>query len=184
MPDYEDLMRLVALSSLLGLALVACGAPQDASETLTSPRDRSRDSFPLGPEESVTPGETCQHPDSHRYPENIAYCTRNVSTSTKNQIIRDYDRQFNYTIGSMPRSEFKIDHYIPLCMGGANSVTNLWPQHKSVYDITDPFEPKLCQLMAEGKLQQAEAIRMIKRVKNDLDAAPEMMRDVDARLGH
>jgi len=69
-------------------------------------------------------------------------------------------------------------------MGGANDAKNLWPEHKSVYVVTDPLEQKLCQLMSDGKLHQAEAITMIKRVKNHLDEAPAMERDVDQRLGH
>ncbi len=185
MSDYEDQdMRFAALGCVWIGLLAACGSHVDSSSTLVDPRDRSRDSFPQGPVESVTPGQTCQDPDEYRYPENIAYCERNVSSSTKNQIIRDYDAQFDFTIGQMPRSEFKIDHYIPLCMGGANAVKNLWPQHKTVYEVTDPLEQKLCQLMSMGRLQQVEAIRMIKRVKNHLDEAPEMNRDVDARLGN
>lgn len=178
-------MRLAALVSCswIGL-LVACGSAPDTSQTMMSARGQNPDAFPIGPNETVTPGATCSHPDSHRYPENIPYCTRNVSSGTKNAIIRNYDVQFNYTIGQMPRSQFKIDHYIPLCMGGANEVKNLWPQHMSVYMVTDSLEQKLCQLMSMGKLPQAEAITMIKRVKNHLDEAGDMNRDVDGRLNH
>lgn len=187
MSDYEDQrMRYAALSCVWIGLLVACGSPTESSQTFSTPRDRGQQSgaYPTGPQESVTPGAVCDNPDTYRYPEHIAYCERNVSSGTKAAIIRDYDVQFNYSIQSMPRTDFKIDHYIPLCMGGANAVKNLWPQHKSVYTITDPLEQKLCQLMSMGKLQQAEAIRMIKQVKNHLDEAPDMERDVDARLGN
>ncbi len=185
MSDYEDQdMRLAALGLCWLSFLAACGSPTESSRTLTDPRDHAQDAYPTGPNDTVTPGATCENPDEYRYPEHIAYCERNVSSGTKNAIIRDYDVQFHYTIGAMPRSDFKIDHYVPLCMGGANLVKNLWPQHKSVYNVTDPLEQKLCQLMSMGRLQQVEAIRMIKRVKNHLDEAPEMTRDVDARLGH
>ena len=124
----------------------------------------------------------CDHPDTYRYPEHIAYCTRSVSSGVKNGVIHDYDVKFNYTIESMNRADFKIDHYISLCMGGSNDASNLWPQHKSVYTITDPLEGKLCQLMSLGKLTQAEAIQMIKTAKNHLDQAPGIDHDLDARL--
>lgn len=178
-------MRLAALLSCCCIALLAaCGAAsENASQTLTEPRER-QGSYPEGPNESVTPGATCSRPDEYRYPEQIAYCERDVSTSTKQAIIRDYDAQFGYTIGQMNRQDFKIDHYIPLCMGGSNEVKNLWPQHKSVYNVTDPLEQKLCQLMAMGRMQQAEAIQKIKQVKNHLNEAPEITREVDRRLAN
>jgi hypothetical protein len=123
--------------------------------------------FPQHPDAQLTPGETCQHPDSYRYPEHIPYCTRNVDTSEKKNIIVMYDRERGYQIESMDRGEFKIDHYIPLCMGGANERDNLWPQHKTVYALTDPLEPVLCDAMSRGKLLQAKAIELMKQGKAD-----------------
>lgn len=133
------------------------------------------DSFPTMPDQHMTPGALCQNPDSHRYPENIAYCNRNVTSETKHQIIENYDRAFGYTIEQMPREDFKIDHYIPLCVGGANSIENLWPQHKTVYVITDPLEQAVCDKMAEGKLLQKDAVELIKQGKNNLDKAPGLI---------
>ncbi len=132
--------------------------------------------FPTSPDRNLTPGEICSHPDAYRYPERIAYCERNVDSETKRQIIVNYDQQLGYRIRSMNRGQFKIDHYIPLCMGGANSVQNLWPQHKTVYEITDSLEALLCQKMADGRLKQADAIDMIKQAKNDLEMAREVIR--------
>ena len=131
--------------------------------------------FPLGPNATVTPGEICTQSNTFRYPEHIKYCNRNVDSGLKRDIIADYDRKFGYSIESMDRQDFKIDHYIPLCMGGGNDRDNLWPQHKSVYTITDPVEPLACQRMAEGKLLQAKAIELIKKAKNDLSTVPDVM---------
>ncbi|MNT67943.1 hypothetical protein D3C72_2061270 [compost metagenome] len=78
----------------------------------------------------------------------------------------------------MNRMDFKIDHYIPLCMGGANDVENLWPQHKSIYAITDPLEPLLCEKMADGRLLQKDAINYIKAAKANLDQVPAIIRQV------
>ncbi len=131
--------------------------------------------FPLGPDAQLTPGELCAHPDTHRYPEHIPYCSRNVDGLLKKDIIATYDRERNFSIGQMNRGDFKIDHFFPLCMGGGNDRDNLWPQHKSVYAITDPMEPLICQRMAEGKLPQAKAIELVKEGKNDLSKVPEIM---------
>jgi len=131
--------------------------------------------FPKGPERQVTPGSLCNAPDQRRYPEQIAYCERHVDTRLKNTIIDTYDRQFGYRIGTMKRGAFKIDHLIPLCAGGSNDVTNLWPQHESVYKITDPLEPELCDKMSLGKLKQSDAVRLILQAKLNLEKAPEIL---------
>jgi hypothetical protein len=93
-----------------------------------------------------------------------------------------YDRQFGYETTQMQRTAFKIDHLIPLCMGGSNKSDNLWPQHASIYEHTDPIEPFLCGAMASGKLKQAEAVQIILSVKQDPFHAEDEMRKLEARL--
>ncbi len=131
--------------------------------------------FPTKPELDETPGELCSQPDNFRYPERIAYCARDVDSYTKNKIIQRYDQAYGYKIRLMKREDFKIDHFIPLCAGGANTEENLWPQHKSIYSKTDPVEPLVCQKMQEGKLRQEEAIRLVKEAKLNLNKIPEVM---------
>ena len=138
----------------------------------------SADRFPKNPDLSQTPGKLCSSPTEHRYPEQIAYCERDVDSYLKNSIIAKYDTLFGFEIRSMKRMDFKIDHLIPLCAGGANAEENLWPQHKSVYAITDPIEPVLCEKMAQGKLSQAEAVKMILKVKLNLDQAPAIFKEL------
>ncbi len=121
--------------------------------------------FPTSPQPSLTPGALCVTPNEYRYPEKIPYCNRDVDGALKDQIVQRYDATFGYQIGKMGRRIFKIDHYIPLCMGGSNDETNLWPQHPSVYINTDPLEDMLCRKMFEGKLKQVDAIRLIKQAK-------------------
>jgi hypothetical protein len=134
--------------------------------------------FPDGPHEKVTPGSVCKHADRYRYPEQIAYCERDVHSELKRAIIARYDRMFGYRIQSMDRQAFKIDHYIPLCMGGSNEADNLWPQHQSVFEITDPLEQLLCEKMAQGVLRQSNAIELIRRAKNHLEEAEEIFEQV------
>lgn len=138
-------------------------------------RGKAAQAFPLGPHAEMTPGKLCDTPSEQRYPEKIAYCERNVSTGLKKQIIKDYDEQLGYQVQKMNRQEFKIDHFFPLCAGGSNDVENLWPQHSSVYAITDPLEPELCAKMAKGLLKQQDAIELVIRAKHNLDQAPEII---------
>ena len=128
--------------------------------------------FPLVPVETQTPGKLCTTPSERRYPEQIAYCNRKVDSYLKNAIIAKYDTLFGFEISSMKRLDFKIDHLIPLCAGGANSEENLWPQHKSVFAVTDPMEPVICEKMAQGRIKQAEAVKLILKAKFNLLLAP------------
>jgi hypothetical protein len=136
--------------------------------------------FPTAPDKKLTPGSLCERPSEYRYPEGIAYCERAVKSELKAEIIRRYDNQLGYRVGQMDRQAFKIDHYIPLCAGGSNRPDNLWPQHESVYVLTDELEALLCEKMSEGRLQQAEAIKLIRRAKADPPKAREI---IEALLG-
>jgi hypothetical protein len=129
-------------------------------------------SFPKGPDARLTLGALCDMPVEYRYPEHIAYCGRDVDTVTKNEIFVSY-RQLGYSLPSQSRADYKIDHYIPLCMGGANSKTNLWPQHISIYKQTDTLEEAICSKMRDGKMSQAAGVKMMKAVKNNLSLIPQ-----------
>lgn len=159
-----EMFRTFVKSTVLVLSLV------------TSLQSLAQSQFPTAPDEQLTPGELCAHPQSLRYSEQINYCGRDVDSSLKKEIIADYDENRGYRIALMSRKKFKIDHYIPLCMGGSNSKRNLWPQHESVYQKTDPLEGLACDKMASGRLTQAEAVELIRKVKNDLKSAPEALR--------
>ncbi len=175
------LVLLTAVNSFAEMTVptVESKSAYTTAEPLTVAYEGGR-RYPTGPNEEMTPGALCTHPDSYRYDERIAYCERDVDTDLKKDIIEAYDREFGYHIGAMPRSQFKIDHYIPLCMGGANDRSNLWPQHQSVYQITDQLEQQLCEKMAQGKMLQAQAIELIKRAKNHLDEAPTILANTRA----
>ena len=133
--------------------------------------------FPMGPIEELTPGELCTHPDSYRYPENIAYCERNVTSEEKAQVFANYRLQ-GYRLDPNTRSSYKIDHYIPLCAGGSNNFENLWPQHMSIYQQTDDLEQLGCNKMKEGKILQKNLIILIKRAKLNLSEVPEILKNL------
>lgn len=133
--------------------------------------------FPKGPIAELTPGELCNRASEYRYPERIAYCERDVSSQQKKEIFEIYRRE-GYRLDPKTRSSYKIDHYIPLCAGGSNNDENLWPQHKSVYEITDDIEQKGCEKMKLGVLKQARFVFLIKKVKNDLSQAKAVRQEI------
>ncbi len=131
--------------------------------------------YPKGPDNSLTPGSFCANPDSYRYPENIAYCRRDVSQDRKNGIFLIYKNDLGFNMGET-RKHFKIDHYIPLCAGGSNKQDNLWPQHSSIYSITDPIESVGCQKLGNGLITQKELVDLIRLAKNNLDEAADVLK--------
>lgn len=133
--------------------------------------------YPLYPDPTLTPGILCQYPDSYRYPEHIAYCKRDVSYAQKKQVFEDY-RHLGYRINLKRRSDYKIDHYIPLCAGGGNNIENLWPQHKSVFRKTDQIEFLGCELLRDGRISQHSLIALIRYAKNDHTKVEEVMEEL------
>lgn len=111
----------------------------------------------------MTTGSLCtpEHPDfeRYRYEERIAYCGRNVSSATKASIYR------RYGVSRRCKSQYTIDHFIPLSLGGTNDVNNLWPEPKSVKNLRHDLEYELFQRLSAGKISQAEAVRTIVHAK-------------------
>lgn len=108
------------------------------------------------PDESLTPGDLCTPQDpnfqEYRYPEQIAYCRRNVSEQTKIQIAKTYSVPWDQ------HQNYEFDHRIPLCMGGSDSIKNLWPQPLNEAKIKDKLEDSLCLKMKSGTISQQDAV--------------------------
>jgi len=138
--------------------------------------------YPLNPDDHLTPGSLCVNPTNYRYAERVPYCERNVSGQEKSGIINTYDQTLGYQIDKLRREDFKIDHLIPLCVGGSNERTNLWPQNKEVYVKTDLIEDLLCQLMGKGRLKQHEAVEIVLNVKHHLETSESVKQNLLQRL--
>jgi hypothetical protein len=126
--------------------------------------------YPLKPDPVLTPGALCTEPTELRYSEKIAYCERKVFGDEKWLVIANYMFIMpELIITQNNRYHFKIDHFIPLCMGGSNDIKNLWPQHQDIYNHTDIIESELCTLLSEGIITQFEAIAQVKFAKMNID---------------
>jgi hypothetical protein len=65
-----------------------------------------------------------------------------------------------YGLLSTDPGAYKIDHLIPLALGGSNAITNLWPLSRNgepwnAY-VKDVFERKLRVMICQGNLPLAE----------------------------
>lgn len=112
--------------------------------------------FPAKPSLDYTRPSFCSKRDTdfkeYRYNE-IAVCNRNVSTELKDVVYN------NYKIPEDVRSEFTIDHFVPLSLGGSNRIENLWPQHKSI--STASYETTVYSELISGVITYQEALNKI-----------------------
>lgn len=131
--------------------------------------------YPLHPDSRLTPGELCQIGNTFRYPERIRYCERDVAGELKQEIFQDY-RRLGYGMRASRRDDYKIDHYIPLCAGGSNAAENLWPQHRSVFELTDQLEFLACEVLKKGKISQRSVVELIRLAKNNHREIPSITR--------
>jgi len=129
--------------------------------TLSRPHEALAD-FPYTPE-AATKGSVCTTRDKHfeefRYPEQIAYCYRKVSSSLKKQI---YDA---YGVPTKCRKHYTIDHFYPLSLGGTNRADNLWPEAKSIKNLRKDLETELFKELQRGSITRAEALSIIHEAK-------------------
>lgn len=51
----------------------------------------------------------------------------------------------------------EVDHLVPLCAGGANDLTNLWPEPWPDAHAKDRLEVRLCRAVCLGELELAAA---------------------------
>jgi hypothetical protein len=84
----------------------------------------------------------------------FASSVRNVSTATKHRVYAEYH------IARAQQRRYVIDHLIPLEVGGANDVANLWPEPKAESKVKDKLENLLHDDVCSGDLTLADAQRI------------------------
>lgn len=116
------------------------------------------------PQTPNVPGSLCTQSDPDfetlRYDTKVPYCKRNVTEARKAKIYESYG------IPVEERSQYTIDHIIPLAIGGSNHDDNLWPEHhKTIKLCRANLEVILFKDLRDNKITQSEAIEIVLRVK-------------------
>ncbi|MCK5883696.1 MAG: hypothetical protein KAG61_08410 [Bacteriovoracaceae bacterium] len=116
---------------------------------------------PQAPNAQLSPGDICttEDPDYRATygegPTSVVICTRKVEYSTKLQVIE------RYGLKKSNRSNYKIDHIIPLSIGGSNHITNLFPIDKNFMNIYERPEWPVYQAFRNDLISSAEARQMV-----------------------
>jgi hypothetical protein len=110
----------------------------------------------VSPNPSVTPGATDPRVTQADVASTICRrgytsTVRNVSTQTKHAIY------VAYGISRSAQRGYVIDHLVPLEVGGANDVKNLWPEPKADAKAKDKLENQMHAAVCAGTVSLAAA---------------------------
>ena len=95
---------------------------------------------------TVKPDEACGHAKEHRGP---------MFSSRRDEVLKRY----GLPPGTHP--DFEIDHLVPLCLGGSDDPSNLWPQPRRSIEETwnaeakDKLEGLMCNMVCDGQIDVA-----------------------------
>jgi hypothetical protein len=91
---------------------------------------------------------------------------RNVSTQTKHRVYAEY------RISRSQQRGYVIDHLIPLEVGGANDIANLWPEPKADAKNKDKLENELHARVCNGSIGLADAQAQFTSLATPSNAPP------------
>jgi hypothetical protein len=147
-------------------ATVPATVPTTAEPTVTAPHTffgllPTTHAPPAMPNRKLTPGAV-QTTDVHQVcpHTNPAFEKARPGTSVKNKVYAEYG------IASHTTGQYEVDHLIPLELGGANTIANLWPElndhpRSGVLNSKDLLENKLHSLVCSGKVSLTAAQKAI-----------------------
>ena len=129
------LAATITFGSLLALSIAEPGAPEIPDPALTP-----------GAVASTDAREICGEVAGLTYSRQHRQTTREMKAEVRQR----------YGVPQGWRGE--IDHRVPLCLGGADVVENLWPQ--TDFQAKDELEAQACRAVCHGQMtvQQGQAI--------------------------
>ena len=109
------------------------------------------DSWPETPDDKLTPGEiaTTDGAEICGWVDGKSYSQRHRLPFDIERARRVFDR---YGIDPHLHGQFELDHRVPLCLGGADTEKNLWPQPRKgpwTAEMKDRLEAHMCKKMCE-----------------------------------
>jgi len=111
----------------------------------------------LYPDPRLTPGDVFQVSAAQVSVSGYASKVRNVPVTEKRAVYAEYHLAYPEPAGS-----YECDHFIPLCLGGSNSIKNLWPEPAPQFHWKDGLEVYLWHEVRNHTISLAEAQREIR----------------------
>lgn len=114
----------------------------------------------LLPDTAATPGKLCTANDLDfdglKYAAKVPVCRANITDKMKSTVAKMYG------IKDADVSNFVFEHYVPLSIGGANDVANIWPQPKEFVKAKNDVEEAAYAQLKDGKITQDAAVALVK----------------------
>src|SRR5271166_3132371 len=132
-------LKLAAIATLVGILVTA---PVKAFEV------RPNKDLTGGSVRTVKPDEACGHAREHRGP---------MFSARRDEILK------RYGLAPGTHADYELDHLIPLCLGGSDDSSNLWPQPRRSIGETwnaeakDRLERLMCNMVCDGQIDIAAA---------------------------
>jgi hypothetical protein len=110
-------------------------APHVPARHAAQPPAHHRRDPKLYPNARLTPGDVLRVTAAQVSVPGYSARLRNVPASEKRSVYAEYHLAYPQQAGA-----YECDHFIPLCLGGSNSVANLWPEPAPQFHWKDGFE--------------------------------------------
>jgi len=119
------------------------------------------------PDRTRTPGAIATTSASAVCRPGYAHVARNVPYRVRDAVYMAYGLPRGHRIPSGgyvgPRRGYVIDHLVPLELGGANDVRNLWPQPRNEARAKDRVEDELHEAVCSGQMRLVDVQQRIVR---------------------
>lgn len=101
------------------------------------------------PDPVLTPGAIASTDQAEVCAFGYAKSHRQTPNALKDAVARAY--------GLTSRRDVEMDHRIPLCLGGADTAANLWPQPLPEARAKDVLERETCKAVCNGSMSLSDA---------------------------
>jgi hypothetical protein len=177
-------LLVCAVAALAGATTSASGSaqptpaymPHPSSAALSHPQQNWRPAFPLGSTVllaprtrrlgctlGVEPDRRCSPGAYYSRATKAVLCSPGFHPSTLQHVTAAATRTVNaeYGLTGSSRAALKIDHIVPLELGGSNNVANLYPQRPSANRLKKTLDSALRGRVCQGLISLAAARQQV-----------------------
>ena len=157
-------LLIIVLGVRIGFLIIKKNRPQPDSiikkirkmEKVEVPLRVTIHSYPTYPDPKLTPGDIVNYPIEKICVSGYSDEERHVTNSRKKEVYAEYGVPY-----PQPKGSYEVDHFMPVCIGGSNEMSNLWLQPAQPYPgyhEKDQLEQYLCRAVCrDGKMTIQEA---------------------------
>jgi hypothetical protein len=138
-------MEKSLIDKIFAVAMTACVAATPAAAGVLPDKNSTEGSVRIDGREIA---KVCYRSTNHREP---------MTPERRDEVL------LRYGLPTGQHPDYEIDHLVPLCLGGSDDFTNLWPpprrsiEPKWNAEAKDRLESRLCEMVCAGKVDLGTA---------------------------